>query len=48
MLHSVSARAETGSSPVFIAAIQWVLMRLIRESKSHPRLMRGLAAAHHF
>jgi hypothetical protein len=48
MLHSVSARAEMESAPSFLAAIQWVLMRTIRESKSHPRSMRVLAAVHHF
>jgi hypothetical protein len=48
MLHCVSARAETGSSPVFLAAIQWVLMQPILESKSHPRSMSGLAVEHYF
>ncbi len=48
MLHIVSARAEMGGAPVFLAANQEILMRLIRETKSLPRSMRGLAAAHHF
>ncbi len=48
MVHSVSARAETGSAPVFLAAVRWVPLQQIRETKSHPRSMRGLAAVHHF
>ncbi len=47
MVHSVSARTETGSAPVYLAAIQWVSLQPISETKSHPRLMRGLAEHQH-
>jgi hypothetical protein len=40
-----SAQAEMESAPSFLAAIQWVLMQPIRETKSHSRLMRALAGA---
>ena len=33
------------SAQGFLAAIHWVLMRPIRETKSHSRLMRALAGA---
>ncbi len=42
-LHCERARAETGPATGFLTAIQWVLMRLIREIESHPRPFRGLA-----
>jgi hypothetical protein len=40
-----SAHAEMASTPRFLAAIQWVLMLPISETKSHPRLMSGLVGA---
>jgi hypothetical protein len=50
MLHSKSARAETGRAPVFLAVIRLVFMLPIRETDSHPRLMcvllPGRASAH--
>jgi hypothetical protein len=45
MLHIVSASAETGSAPVSLAAIKWVSMLPIRETKSHPRKICALAGA---
>ncbi len=40
-----SALAEMESAQGFLAAIRWVSLRQIRETKSHPRPMRGLAGA---
>jgi hypothetical protein len=41
----VSAPAEIESVPRFLAAILWVSQLPIRETKSHPHLMSGLAGA---
>ncbi len=39
------ASAEMKSSLSFLAAVLWVLLQPIRETKSHPRQMCGLAMA---
>jgi hypothetical protein len=48
-MHCYSVLAETGRITGFLAAIRRVSMRSIREAKSQPRPMRGLAvaSAHH-
>ncbi len=42
-VHSKRARSETGRSLMFLAAIRWILMLSIRDTKPHPRPMGGLA-----